>query len=143
MNALSLDPTKDSPGVLLDHVNLRFRIWGESRPEHAKAFFDPVLDWLQQFRSYLRHNEQGQGKSVQFDFALEYFNSSSAEYILDIIDALAGLRVLHPEANVHIHWHYEEEDLLEAGEELANVTGMSFTFIKTLEKEMLLTEETV
>lgn len=136
MEALIIEPTENSPKVILDPDNNKFEISGESRPEDVRKFYEPVLEWLDQYNKYLywllQQNPGGDSKKVQFNFIFEYFNSSSAKYIMDIMFKLGEI-VENEELNVkvEVNWHYDEpdEDMLEAGEEFENITDIPFNFV--------------
>ncbi|MCI5054469.1 MAG: DUF1987 domain-containing protein, partial [Flavobacteriales bacterium] len=84
MNKLSIESTESSPKVLLDPESFYFEISGESRPEDVRKFYEPVLSWMDDFNGYLGQVTAGGQKAVVFNFIFEYFNSSSAKYIMDI-----------------------------------------------------------
>lgn len=133
MDTLILEPTENTPKVALDHTKDQFEISGESRPEDVRKFYDPILDWLDKFNAYLywlgeNNNEK---KKLVFNFRFEYFNSSSAKYIMDIMTKLAEMQTNCKNAQIDICWNYDEpdEDMLEAGEEFKNITNLPFKFV--------------
>ena len=62
-------------------------------------------------------------------FNFEYFNSTSAKYILDIFKSLNTLNSLGVELD--IKWLYEEddEDMLEVGEEMSRMSKLKFEYV--------------
>jgi hypothetical protein len=62
-------------------------------------------------------------------FNFEYFNSTSAKYILDIFKSLNALHSLGIELD--IKWYYEEddEDMLEVGEEMSRMSKLKFEYV--------------
>lgn len=135
MEKLIIEPTFNSPSVILDPESSRFEFSGESRPENVRKFYLPILEWLEKFAD----EQSGKSKSdrisnllIQFDF--EYFNSTSAKYILDIFKALNVLSELG--IGILVKWFYEEddEDMLEVGEEMSRMSKLEFEYIKTLEE---------
>ena len=132
MEKLIIEPTLNSPRVILDPEENQFEFSGESRPENVRNFYLPVLEWLDKYASELT----GQGKSdrpsnIQFQFNLEYFNSTSAKYILDVFKAINMLSDNGIE--VKVQWLYEEddEDMLEVGQEMSRMSKLSFEYITT------------
>jgi hypothetical protein len=130
MDALIIEATAKSPAVLFDPANMVFEISGESRPEHAAKFFEPVIQWLEQFQTVIEAKNQASEKSqVTFIFKLSYFNSISAKFILDILKMFE--RLSNENTDVVIKWFYDQrdEDMKESGEEFAPLINLPFEFI--------------
>jgi len=129
MDKLIIAPTLNSPGVTLDPENDRFEFTGESRPEDVRDFYMPVLEWLESYGKELS-GSANRGKELEFHFNFEYFNSTSAKYILDIFKIL---NEIDSKGNpVLVTWHYEEddEDMLEVGMEMSRMSRLKFEYIK-------------
>lgn len=125
MEKLDIAPTLNSPGISLDPAVNSFEFSGESRPENVRSFYMPVLEWLELFAKELK----GGDVPLEFKFNFEYFNSTSAKYILDIFKILCSINESgHP---VKVSWHYEEddEDMYEVGMEMARMSGLSFNYV--------------
>lgn len=133
MDTLILEPTENTPRVAFDHTKDQFEISGESRPEDVRKFYDPILEWLDKFNAYLYWlgENNNENKKIEFNFRFEYFNSSSAKYIMDIMTKLAEIQANCKNARIDICWNYDEpdEDMLEAGEEFKNITNLPFKFV--------------
>jgi hypothetical protein len=131
MDALIIEGTTKSPSILFDPANLKFEISGESRPEHATKFYEPVLMWLKDFKQKLdsEKKEEGMNKDISFIFKLSYFNSISAKFILDILKMFEELS--NSNTNVSVKWYYDkrDEDMKESGEEFAPLINLPFEFI--------------
>ena len=130
MEALIIEPTEFSPRVLLDAKKNKFEISGESRPENAAKFYQPILDWLDNYYSlrYWKDSSfDSQTEEVVFEFKFEYFNSTSAKNILDILKKLGEFR--KEKMEIKIKWYYGREDMLEAGEEFSSIIGFPFEYI--------------
>jgi hypothetical protein len=61
---------------------------------------------------------------------LSYFNTASSKIILDILLKLEEIR--NNGANVEIKWHYssDDEDMMEAGEEYAEIVDIPIELIE-------------
>ena len=132
MEKLVIDPTFNSPSVILDPESKQFDFSGESRPENVRKFYLPILEWLDSYareQSEKSKSQRSSGLQVQFNF--EYFNSTSAKYILDIFKALNVLNDLGIE--ILVKWLYEEddEDMLEVGEEMSRMSKLEFEYVNT------------
>ncbi len=108
-------------------------ISGESRPEDVRKFYLPVLDWLDQYDTYLfwlaDKYPETKKKKIQFSFHFEYFNSTSAKYILDILNKLKKLK--SDGFNITVNWHYKklDEDILKAGKGFEEMISVPFEFV--------------
>lgn len=119
METIKIQGTEDTPKVILDAGNDIFEISGRSLPEDVSSFYEPILNWLEEYA------ESPNSKTV-FDFKLVYFNTASSKLLLDI---LMKLEELHEDGHeVLIKWHYPEddEDMEEAGEEYADIVDVPF-----------------
>jgi hypothetical protein len=121
MDVIKIQGTDDTPKVILDagKESPYMEISGRSLPEDVVAFYDPILEWLDDYA------ENPLDKTV-FNFKLEYFNTASSKLLLDI---LLRLEQLHEDGHeVLIRWHYpdDDEDMEEAGEEYADIVEVPF-----------------
>lgn len=132
MEKLIIDATLNTPSVILDPEKNLFQFTGESRPENVRNFYIPVLEWLENYTSEVAsQDKEHKSRAHEFHFNFEYFNSTSAKYILDLFKTLSNL---HSEGiNVLVYWHYEEddEDMLEVGKEMSRMSRLTFDYIKT------------
>jgi len=130
MEKLIIEATVNSPRIVLDPEEKKFEFSGESRPENVRNFYLPVLEWLEKYtgkQSDLEEPERTPALDCLFNF--EYFNSTSAKYILDIFKSLNALHSLG--IDLDIKWFYEEddEDMLEVGEEMSRMSKLKFEYV--------------
>ena len=121
MRVIKIEGTDDTPQVTLDAnpENPFMEISGRSLPEDVVAFYDPILEWLDEYA-------QKPLKKTVFNFKLEYFNTASSKLLLDV---LLKLEDMHDDGNeVLVRWHYpdDDEDMEEAGEEYADIVEVPF-----------------
>ena len=119
MEAIKIQGTEDTPKVILDKDSEIFEISGRSLPEDVASFYEPILNWLDEYAESANSN-------TVFNFKLVYFNTASSKMLLDI---LMKLEEIHEGGNeVLIRWHYPEddEDMEEAGEEYADIVDVPF-----------------
>lgn len=131
MDSLIIEATEDSPKILFDTVSNRFVISGESRPENAGKFYTPVINWIIKFEEILNSRKQSNDSSVLiFVYKLDYFNSTSAKYIMDVLLILK--RFVDQGHQINIEWHYDkrDDDMLDAGNEFSDTVDMKFEFIE-------------
>ncbi|TAL69269.1 MAG: DUF1987 domain-containing protein [Bacteroidetes bacterium] len=129
MRKLIIDKTASSPKVILDPDKNVFEISGESRPPDVGSFYGEILGWLDDYSLYLLKSQES-NDPVVFNFDLEYFNSSSAKYILDFCKQMASVRSKGP--SIEVRWQYEKDDtdMLEAGREMSRIAKLPFEFVK-------------
>jgi hypothetical protein len=119
METIKIAGTEDTPSVTLDTGSQLFEISGRSLPEDVAAFYNPVLDWLDNYSA------NPLAKTV-FNFKLTYFNTASSKMILDVMMKLESLHEGGKE--VLVKWYYPEddEDMKEAGAEYADIVDIPF-----------------
>jgi len=122
MEALDIRATNDTPKVLFDPENGVFEISGRSLPEDVVSFYQPLIDWLEEYK-------ENPNDFTEFVFKYVYFNTATSKLIQDI---LIKLEEIHEGGhNVQILWYYEEEDedMLDLGEEFAENLDIPFEII--------------
>lgn len=107
MNPLHIVPNIYSPTVDFKEGNLL--IEGESFPEDAPTFYQPVLDWLKQYANSIYTKDKK--KQTIFTARLSYCNSASRPYMLKIVQILNNI---HKEGHlINIIWYYDPNDELD------------------------------
>ena len=91
MEKIIIEPTSNTPKVILDPEEKIFEISGESRPFDVPQFYSPLLGWLDEFGEHLAV-QNDPAIPIEFKFLFEYFNSLSAKYILDFCKKLSKIR---------------------------------------------------
>ena len=105
-----------------------FEISGESRPENVRDFFEPILSWVDGYFCTIVSKDLH-----SFSIKLEYFNSSSAKYLLTLFKSIGSF--YKNGANIKIDWYFEEgdDDMKEVGEQMSEMAKIPFNFIETEE----------
>jgi len=130
MEKLIINPTVFTPKVILDHEEHFLEIGGESRPQDVREFYFPIFEWMNDFSDRLINSEESI-KPVIINFKFNYFNSGSAKCILDICKILARLRSREIEASARWHYISGDDDMLEAGREIARIVNLPFEFLES------------
>lgn len=114
MENLLIEGTEDTPSVIFDLEQGIYEISGRSLPEDVVEFYTPVMNWLDQL-------EEEPVADIEFSFKLEYFNTASSKLILDVLLKLD--EIFQDGTSMNVKWYYYEmdEDLMEAGEEYAEL----------------------
>lgn len=123
MDLIKLESSRKTPGITLDPAG-RIVFAGRSIPEDASKFYEPVLAWVIHYMSAPK-------PETRVDVQLEYFNSGSAKYLLQILRELNEIPDLGKK--LEVNWYYEEgdDDILERGEYYASILNMKINFIET------------
>lgn len=132
MDILKVIKTDNTPEIFLNHQEKKFYISGISRPEDVSEFYQPVVEWMEHYQDYLCTYEPerySKDDPMVFKFNFEYFNSSTAKFLFDILTSIKNLA----ECNipVQVAWVYdmEDTDMKEAGEDLSILVGLEFEYI--------------
>ncbi len=128
MEAFIKEEKVETPAISLDKEADKFEISGKSFPEETKDFYEPVLNWLEEYA------EQANPKT-NFHFKLDYYNSSTSTMILEMLYILERINKVGKE--VKIHWYYQDidDDMKEAGEEFAEMIDAPFAFIPLVQND--------
>jgi len=121
MEALHIEGTKVSPQVTLDKSSGKFSIEGISTPHDPAGFFSPVLSWLDRYAD-------SANAETYFDFRLNYFNTATSKFFLNIMFKLE--KVIEAGNEVLVRWYYDsDDDMKEAGESYMDVVQVPIELI--------------
>jgi hypothetical protein len=118
MDRLYIKATENTPKIDFNPSLEQFEISGKSIPEDSLGFYNPVMDWLEEYA------KSPSGRTV-FSFKLEYFNTSSSKVILDI------LYILEKISGLVVNWYYDEddEDMEETASEFNEVVDFEINLV--------------
>lgn len=122
MEALRIDGTKQTPLISFDGDTGVLEISGRSIPENSFDFYNPILIWLDEYGS------SPQAKTV-LQIKLEYFNTSSSKYILEVLKKIKNMH--EKGASVLVEWYHDpdDEEMMETGEDYKDVTDLPFEIL--------------
>ncbi|MCB9170820.1 MAG: DUF1987 domain-containing protein [Flavobacteriales bacterium] len=115
---LEIPATAKTPEVRFDPDKGALVIRGISIHENADGFYAPIHQHLS---SYLA----GPAERTSIEVRLDYFNSSSAKYLLDLFKLLDDLHASGA-SRVELTWTYREDDMdmEEAGRDYQGLLDM-------------------
>ena len=123
MDNLLIEETANTPKVELNASGKSLLFKGKSIPENTIKFYTPVKAWLDEYFN-------SPAVETTLDIHLEYFNTSSAKVIIDILKKLVQL---HNNGNTKltIVWKYDsnDSDMQEAGEDMMSLLKFDFEFL--------------
>ena len=102
MEPLIITPGEITPEIRLGEGEV-FLIAGRSIPENPEDIYQPVITWL---HAYLEKNPE---QPFVLEFRLEYMNSGSTKYLMEIFRILRK-HLEEGHHNISLRWYFEEED---------------------------------
>lgn len=96
MKNILLEATSNTPAIRFN-VSGRLLIEGRSLPENVLIFYSPLIEWVKNLKAEI----------TRIDVNLEYFNSSSAKKLLEILRSLDANKAIK---ELIVNWHYESDD---------------------------------
>jgi len=121
MEALYIEGTKSTPKVEFDARNGKLSIAGQSYPENAFRFYEPIFAWLENY-----FNVTDTEVALEIYFYMPYINTSSSKCIMMLLDILEN--AYQRGKKVMVRWSYDEEneEALECAEEFKEDLEMPF-----------------
>ncbi len=126
MKELTIKKTSNTPGVAFNPETGIMKIEGRSIPENPGDFFDPLIEWLEEYF-------QQPAEVTKIEMSLEYVNSGSSKYLLGIFRII---KKRHDEGKpCIISWYYEEDDeaIFSLGEHYRNTIKVPFNLIEYIQ----------
>ena len=119
MQALEIKNTIRTAGVTFDPEKAYLSLKGNSIPENSDAFFQPLHDWVEEFKK----NHTGK---VTFRIFMTYFNTATIRHIIGLMKRL----IHHYKSDLTIEWAYEkgDEEIRDRGQDLSEVVKFEFVF---------------
>lgn len=111
------------PGVRFMAATGELRLEGKSIPENALEMYSPLIEWLDQYI-------EQPAPQTTFEFRLIYFNSSSAEYILEILRRLEALYLRNEKVTLNWYYDTDDEDMQQIGEDFRSMLRIPITLVE-------------
>ncbi|MFC0212762.1 DUF1987 domain-containing protein [Paenibacillus chartarius] len=123
MDKWTIEATKSTPCVEFDPERKLLAISGQSYPDNAFKFYEPLLEWAD---TYLNDAANGE---LHVNLTLPYINTSSTKCFLMLLEKLEDA---HNEGKrVEIAWYYnrDNDSELECAEEFKEDLTLPFRII--------------
>ena len=123
MENLIIKGDSNHPSVKFDAAKGIMELGGNSVPDKLSETYDPIFEWL---NNYI----EKPCKKTTFNFKLEYYNSTSQPYILEILKIIKKLH--NSGKHIEINWYYlqEDEDLQEDGIRYQEIIDMPMNIVE-------------
>jgi len=129
MNTLQLEATKSTPRVQFDPATGHLSITGQSYPENAFKFYEPLLLWLDDYLAQVKTDT-----IVTFELHLPYINTSSTKCFMMLLEKLDKAHLSGK--RVEVRWYYNEdnETELECAEEFKEDLSLPFAILPKVDR---------
>lgn len=119
LQSLYIARTEETPEVDFNTESRVFLIKGRSLPEDAFSFYTPLIERLEDYFNQM-------SGEVEFQIALDYFNSSSGRYLMEMLYKLESQ--LRSNQLLKVTWIAEVDDevMIEKGEEFKSLIKLPF-----------------
>ncbi|WP_421873212.1 DUF1987 domain-containing protein [Marinoscillum sp.] len=115
-----IEATLNSPLIRLESDAGRILIQGRSTPESSIGIYFPVIEKVKKLFANVPR--------IDVTISLLYFNTSSSKCLFDLFKELKRLERRGAELSVHWYYEHDDEDMLETGEDYADILDLPFHF---------------
>ncbi|ABZ84155.1 conserved hypothetical protein [Heliomicrobium modesticaldum Ice1] len=124
MDKLYITGAKGTPEVDFDPFQHTLKLSGQSYPENAFKFYEPILRWVDAYLEQLTAEA-----NVVIDFSFPYINTSSSKCVMMLLEKLDG--AFQKGKQLSLNWYYDEDNdsELECAEEFKEDVTMPFRLI--------------
>ena len=118
---LLIEPTTDTPKIILSEDEPAFLFSGSSYPENTEQFYRPVIEWL------MNYAKNPKSFSV-FEFRLKFYSSATEKIFIDIMQII---QEISEKSAVIIKWYYNkyDEDAFEFALQFSKLIDIQFNII--------------
>ncbi|HOZ14104.1 MAG TPA: DUF1987 domain-containing protein [Tenuifilaceae bacterium] len=119
MEPYKVNGTSQYPTIVLDKDAGKFEFAGNSLPEDAKAFYDPIIQWIDNY-------SQAPNPETIVKFKMVYYNTPSSKLLFQVLKRFEKIAQLGNK--VSVVWAYNEDDIdiKDAGRDLAEHIKVPF-----------------
>ncbi len=124
MERLYIEQAKATPQIDFDADTKVLKMNGQSYPENAFKFYEPVFEWLDNFF------ESAEGEEViKLELTLPYINTSSSKCMMMLLEKFE--EASDSGKNIVVNWYYDKdnESELECAEEFKEFVNLEFNLI--------------
>jgi len=130
MEPLKIKATELSPEIELDPAIGKFLISGNSLPENARGFYEPVIKWLDIYA-------ESPNDKTEFEFKMILLNTTSTKLFIDIFRKINKI-VEYDGVEVNVIWNYTfgDDDIHDVGLEFKEFCKASFELVAVSDDEI-------
>lgn len=122
MSDFELNKTSGTPGVSFKADTGDFKFTGYSIPQKVNEFYEPIINWLMEYRLK-------PAKGISLIMAMEYMDNASRSVFDKIFHILQEIQE-QGKAKVTVTWFSKEgdEDMLNLGKKFETTLGLPFVY---------------
>ncbi len=122
MKALIINETSTTPQVTLDINEGTFEFTGKSYPANADEFYEPILNWFDQYA-------QAPNPVTSLKIDLSFFNTTTAKIMAQVLFILADIPI--DVSEVSVKWVYFRKDIdsKRIGEDMQMITHIPIKLV--------------
>lgn len=124
MDKLSIVATKSTPEIEFNPISGLLSISGQSYPENAYKFYEPLLNWLEDYLKIMQEDT-----TVLIDLHLPYINTSSTKCFMMLLEKLDNAYLTGKKIQVQWRYNVDNESELECAEEFKEDLSIPFQII--------------
>ncbi|WP_102347588.1 DUF1987 domain-containing protein [Bacillus sp. Marseille-P3661] len=124
MEKLLIESTKSSPEVVLDPENNIISFKGQSYPENAFKFYEPIFNWVEKYIENIEEEVQ-----VEIELNLPYINTSSTKCFMMLLELFDEAYLEGKKVGITWYYNEENESELECAEEFKEDLSLPFNII--------------
>ncbi|QKG79087.1 DUF1987 domain-containing protein [Tenuifilum thalassicum] len=119
MDPIKIAGTSQYPTVTLDKDAGVFEFLGNSLPEDARKFYDPIISWIDEYA-------KNPNPETVVKFKMIYYNTPSSKMIFQVLKRFEKIAL--EGNNITIIWMYNEDDIdiKDAGKDFSNHIKVPF-----------------
>ena len=124
MEPLHIAATKSTPAVAFDEMTNVLTVTGQSYPENAFKFYEPIFEWIDSYLTRLLSDTE-----ATIEFQMPYINTSSTKCLMMLLDKFDT--AYSEGKRVGIRWYCspDNESEFECAEELKEDLSLPFDII--------------
>jgi hypothetical protein len=103
LKTIFIDQTEKTPQIDFNFLTGELILSGKSIPENATAIYEPAYNWV---TNYIKNPRQ----TTNLRLNLEYFNTASSIWLVNIVKCLSKIEVPESVLLVHLYFNIEEFD---------------------------------
>ncbi len=112
MKGFMIESSKSTPEVTFDPDNHFIYIKGQSYPENAYKFYEPLFQWVDHYFEELKNEF-----NVTINFELSYINTSSSKCLMMLLDKFEEAHCAGKSLTLNWYCDLENESEVECAEE--------------------------
>ena len=122
MEPLIIQSTTNTPAIRLNNKNGKFLISGVSLPENVLDFYQPIINWIEEYF-------EDPNPETVFEFKFSYLNTASSKIVSNILQILDEQYTQGVKVSVLWYFDFEDAEIKELGQDLSEMMDLPMEFL--------------